>query len=105
LPKTEDYYEGGLCSFYNDYFFCLAEDEIPVSHYYLSNFKNVTKESLEEVINQAIHISSYERYENPDDIVYYANFEFENVYFQAEFNHDQSNAELTSLTLGINASE
>ncbi|MGY3188152.1 hypothetical protein [Lysinibacillus sp. TE18511] len=105
LPKKEDYYEGGLCSFYNDYFFCLAEDEIPVSHYYLSNFKNVTKESLEEVINQAIHISSYERYENPDDIVYYANFEFENVYFQAEFNHDQSNAELTSLTLGINASE
>lgn len=105
LPKGEDYYEGGLCSFYDNYFFCLAEEEIPVSHYYLSNFKNVTKESLEKVIGQAIQISSYERYGDPDDIVYYANFEFDNVYFQAEFNHNQNNAELTNLTLGINATE
>lgn len=104
-PKREEYYEGGLCSFYDNYFFCLAEEEIPVSQYYLSNFKNVTKESLEEVIDQTIQISSYERYGDPDDIVYYANFEFDNVYFQAEFNHDQSNAELTSLTLAINTFE
>lgn len=75
LPKREDYYEGGLCSFYDNYFFCLEE----VSHYYLSNFKNVTKESLEAVIGQAIQISFYERYENPAEIVYSVN---------AEFNHD-----------------
>lgn len=46
----------GLCSIYDNYFFCLAEEEIPVSHYYLSNFKKYYKR-IEVVIDQAIQIS------------------------------------------------
>ncbi|MGG2072353.1 MULTISPECIES: hypothetical protein [Lysinibacillus] len=101
-PNYEDFYEGGLCSFYEDYFFCLGEDEIPISHFYLSNFRNnVTKADLEQAVGQGIQISSFERFENPDDIVYYADFEFDNVYFHAEFNHNQSDATLVNLTLSL----
>ena len=102
-PNQEDYYEGGFCSFYDNYFFCLAEEGVPMDYYYLDNFTNVSKPALEKTINQSITISSYERYENPEDVVYYANFKVDNIYFRAEFNNDQPNAELTELTLGMNA--
>lgn len=104
-PNNEDYYEGGYCSFYENFFFCLAEDEIPVDNFYLSNFTNVSKTALEKAINQNISISSYERYGNPEDIVYYSIFEVDHVYFHAEFNNDQDNAELTNLTLSMNKLE
>ncbi|MEK5233257.1 hypothetical protein MHB42_16155 [Lysinibacillus sp. FSL K6-0232] len=103
-PVNEDYYEGGFCSFYDDYFFCLAEDEIPPSHFYLSKFKNVTRENLEKAINQTIQILSYERYGDPDDIVYFGEFEFEDVYYYAEFSNDQNNAALLNLSLSLVAS-
>ena len=102
-PNQEDYYEGGLCSFYDNYFFCLSEEGVAMDYYYLSNFTNVSKTALEKAINQSITISSYERFENPDDVVYYAIFEDDNLYFQAEFTNDQDNAELTKLTISLNA--
>lgn len=104
-PKKEEYYEGGYCSFYENFFFCLAEEEIPLASYTLSNFTNISKTSLEKAINQNISIASYERYGDSEDIVYYAIFEVDHVYFHAEFNNDQDNAELTNLTLSMNKLE
>lgn len=104
-PDREEYDEGGFCSFYTDFSFCLAEEGVPVKNYRLSNFTNVSKIAIERAINQTISILSYERYENPDDVIYYANFEVDQVYFHAEFTHDQDNAELTNLTVSLNKLE
>lgn len=65
--------------------------------------KSITMQS--EIYIRKITISSYERFENPKDVVYYAIFEDDNLYFQAEFTNDQNNAELTKLTISLNAIE
>lgn len=104
-PKKEAYYEGGYCSFYDNFFFCLGEEEMPLAFYTLSNFTHISKTSLEKAISQNISISSYERYGDPADIVYYSIFEVDHVYYHAEFNNDQDNAALTNLTLSMNKLE
>lgn len=101
-PDKEEYYEGGFCAFYTDFSFCLGEEGVPVENYMLSNFMNISKTAFEKAINQKILISSYERYGNPDDVIYYAIFEVDHVYFHAEFSNGQDNAKLTKLTVSLN---
>ena len=101
-PEKEEYYEGGYCSFYKNFFFCLAEEGVPIENYMLTHFTNVSKKALEEAIDQRLLVQSYERYGNPEDLIYYANFEVDHVYFHAEFTDDQDNATLINLTISLN---
>lgn len=95
-PQDEQYIEGGLCSIYDDYYFCLNESEPQIAFATIS-VNSVTLDDVERIIEKPLTINSYESDMNGSTPEYFTQFAYDNRFYTLTLDGSQHTSEISEV--------
>ena len=101
VRESEEYFAGGLCSFYNTFFICDGDHNGGIYNYYIIPKNEVSVSQLSSYFKVPIIINEWENLEE-SGTTYSAEISINNRTYQLEFDSNSENAKLTLMSLNKN---